>query len=124
MCPAYIYSGGVELPSHPNVSHRNPRRFVTFSFNIRDESFIRRKQKYKELLLVILIDTARLVLKKLVFCVGKYAEYRFDQHCSDEWLTLETSAKHHIPQATNIPYQPLLIKPIFRDNLTRNKTIK
>ena len=21
-------------------------------------------------------------------------------------LTLETSAKHHIPQATNIPYQP------------------
>ena len=29
--------------------------------------------------------------------------------CSDEGLTLETSAK----QATNIPYQPLLIKPIF-----------
>ena len=25
--------------------------------------------------------------------------------CSDEGLTLETSAKHHIPQATNIPYQ-------------------
>ena len=33
--------------------------------------------------------------------------------CSDEGLMLETSAKHHIPQATNIPYQPLLIKPIF-----------
>ena len=33
--------------------------------------------------------------------------------CSDEGLTLETSAKHHIPQATNIPYQPLFIKPIF-----------
>ena len=33
--------------------------------------------------------------------------------CSDEGLTLETSAKHHIPQATNIPYQPWLIKPIF-----------
>ena len=32
---------------------------------------------------------------------------------SDEGLTLETSAKHHIPQAKNIPYQPLLIKPIF-----------
>ena len=32
--------------------------------------------------------------------------------CSDEGLTLETSAKHHIPQATNIPYQPLLIKPV------------
>ena len=26
--------------------------------------------------------------------------------CSDEGLTLETSAEHHIPQATNIPYQP------------------
>ena len=26
--------------------------------------------------------------------------------CSDEGLTLETSAKHHILQATNIPYQP------------------
>ena len=26
--------------------------------------------------------------------------------CSDEGQTLETSAKHHIPQATNIPYQP------------------
>ena len=25
---------------------------------------------------------------------------------SDEGLTLETSAKHHIPQAKNIPYQP------------------
>ena len=30
--------------------------------------------------------------------------------CSDEGLTLaETSATHHIPQAKNIPYQPLLI---------------
>ena len=33
--------------------------------------------------------------------------------CPDEGLTLETSAKHHIPQAKNIPYQPLLIKPIL-----------
>ena len=34
--------------------------------------------------------------------------------CSDEGPTLEPSAKHHIPQATNIvPYQPLLIKPVF-----------
>ena len=33
--------------------------------------------------------------------------------CSDERLTLETSAKHHIPQAKNVPYLPLLIKPIF-----------
>ena len=32
--------------------------------------------------------------------------------CSDEGLTLETSATHYIPQANNIPYQPLLIKPV------------
>ena len=31
--------------------------------------------------------------------------------CSDEGLTLETSAKHHIPQATNIPYQPCWSNP-------------
>ena len=32
----------------------------------------------------------------------------------DSAATLETSAiKHHIPQTTNIPYQPLLIKSIF-----------
>ena len=30
---------------------------------------------------------------------------------SDEGLTLETSAKHHIPQATNIPYQPCWSDP-------------
>ena len=29
----------------------------------------------------------------------------------DEGLTLETSAKHHIPQATNIPYQPCWSNP-------------
>ena len=33
--------------------------------------------------------------------------------CSDEGLMLEVSAKHYIPQAKNIPYQPLLIKPIL-----------
>ena len=33
--------------------------------------------------------------------------------CSDEGLMLKMSAKHHIPQATNIPYQTLLIKPII-----------
>ena len=33
------------------------------------------------------------------------------QVCSDEGLTLETSAKHHIPQATNIPYQPSWSNP-------------
>ena len=38
--------------------------------------------------------------------------------CSDEGLTLETSATHQIPQATNTPYHPLLIKPVF--NLLAN----
>ena len=33
--------------------------------------------------------------------------------CSDEGLTLETSAKHYIPQAKTYHNQPLLIKPIF-----------
>ena len=32
---------------------------------------------------------------------------------SDDGLTLETLATNQIPQAKNIPYQPLLIKPIF-----------
>ena len=27
-------------------------------------------------------------------------------------LTLETSAKYHIPQAIKIPYQPSFVKPI------------
>ena len=40
-------------------------------------------------------------------------QFLHEKVCSDEGLTLETSAKRHIPQATNIPYQPLLIKPIF-----------
>ena len=40
------------------------------------------------------------------------------QSAPTEGLTLETSAKHHIPQATNIPYQPLLIKPIFYEKAT------
>ena len=43
--------------------------------------------------------------------------------CSDEGLTLETSAKHHILQATNIPYQPLLIKPIFSVLAHGRKTV-
>ena len=46
---------------------------------------------------IIIYFTGRLVLKKnpCFFCVGV---------CSDEGLTLETSAAHHIPQAKNIPY--------------------
>ena len=60
--------------------------------------------------------------------MGEYVEYGFDQQgwygmfvacgiwcladvssvspSSDVGLTLETSVKHHIPEATNIPYQP------------------
>ena len=41
------------------------------------------------------------------------SRFHLESVCSDEGLTLEMSAKHHIPQATNIPYQPFLIKPIF-----------
>ena len=48
-----------------------------------------------------------------VSSVSPSSEQTAPSVCSDEGLTLETSAKHHIPQATNIPYQPLLIKPIF-----------
>ena len=35
-------------------------------------------------------------------------------NCADEGLTLETSAKHHIPQAKNISQG--LIKPVLRLN--------
>ena len=42
--------------------------------------------------------------------------------CSDKGLTLETSATHHIPQAKNIPYQPLLIKPVLEILLTNRVT--
>ena len=35
------------------------------------------------------------------------------QSCSDEGLTLETSAKHHIPQASKHTISTLLIKPIL-----------
>ena len=43
--------------------------------------------------------------------------------CSNERLTLETSAKHHISQATNITYQPLLMKPIFSVLVHVEKTV-
>ena len=59
--------------------------------------------------------------------MGEYAEYGFDQQgwygmfvacgiwcladVSSVSPSLETSAKHHIPQATNIPYQPCWSNP-------------
>ena len=51
---------------------------------------------------VYLSDCLRLSVCLSIFCLSA---------CSDEGLTLETSAKHYIPQAKNIPCQPLLIKP-------------
>ena len=42
---------------------------------------------------------------------------------SDEGLTLETSATHHIPQAKNIRYQLLLIKPVFSLLANAEKTV-
>ena len=50
----------------------------------------------------------------------------FSQNCTqnpDEGITLETSATHHIPQAKNIPYQPLLIK-LTRIQFTRHQRRK
>ena len=43
--------------------------------------------------------------------------------CSDEGLTLETSATPQIPLAKNIPYQPLLIKPVFSLLANAEKTV-
>ena len=41
-----------------------------------------------------------LINKVDMVCLSPVGDY------SDEGLTLETSAIRHIPQATNIPYQP------------------
>ena len=73
-------------------------------------------------------DTGRLVLKKTVLLRGRvYAEYGFDQQrliwymfvACGIWCLVDVSSvspsseQTAAPQATNIPYQPLLIKPIF-----------
>ena len=42
---------------------------------------------------------------------------------ADEGLTLEMSATHHIQQAQNMPYQPLLIKPVFSLLAHAEKTV-
>ena len=59
-------------------------------------------------------NTGRLVLKKnLFFCVGEYTEYGFDQQRLIWYVfRLWGMVFSHTPQAKNIPYQPLLIKPI------------
>ena len=43
--------------------------------------------------------------------------------CSGYGLRMETSATREIPQAKNIPYQPLLIKPVssLLDNAEKNR---
>ena len=41
---------------------------------------------------------------------------------SDEGLTLETSAKHHIPQVTNIPYQPCWSNPYLAYSPTQKNS--
>ena len=40
-----------------------------------------------------------------------------------EGLTLETSAKHHIPQATNIPYQPCWSNPYLAYSPTQKNSL-
>ena len=49
----------------------------------------------------------------MFFACGMWCVADVSSVCSDEGLTLETPATHYIPQAKNISYQPLLIKPIF-----------
>ena len=44
-----------------------------------------------------------------------------EQSVLEEGLTLETSAKHHIPQAKNIPYQPSYQTHIQRTRPHRKK---
>ena len=57
-----------------------------------------------------------------IWCVGAQLTFRvLDLRrsrtvCSDEGLTLEMSATHQIPQAKNIPYQPLLINIKYVEN--------
>ena len=60
---------------------------------------------------LVMYYSGRLVLKKTVF--SAWASKLNTGICSDEGLTLEISAAHHIPQAKNIPYQPWLIKGLL-----------
>ena len=41
-----------------------------------------------------------------IWCLVDVSSVSPSSEQTEEGLTLETSAKHHIPQATNIPYQP------------------
>ena len=43
--------------------------------------------------------------------------------CSDEGLVLEMSAIRQIPQAKNIPFQPLLIKPYYPYSPSQKKIV-
>ena len=48
-----------------------------------------------------------------IWCLADVSSVSPSSSQTESGLTLETSVKHHIPQAKNIPYQPLLINPIF-----------
>ena len=41
-----------------------------------------------------------------IWCLADVSSVSPLSEQTNEGLMLETSAKHHIPQATNIPYQP------------------
>ena len=60
----------------------------------------------------------------IIWCVaGVSSVSPSSEQIANEGLTLETSATHHIPQAKNIPYQPLLIKPVFSLLANGEKTV-
>ena len=48
-----------------------------------------------------------------------FLHWRVSWICSNEGLTPETSATHQTLQAKNIPYQPLLIKPMLISTVRR-----
>ena len=73
------------------------------------------------------VNTRRLVLKKTVFLRGRVRWIWFAHNspvCSDEGLTLETSAKHHIPRATNISYQPCWSNPYSQVKSRQSRLIR
>ena len=57
-----------------------------------------------------------------IWCVSDVSSVSLSSE-QTEGLTLETAATHYIPQAKNIPYQPLLIKPIFSLLANAEKTV-
>ena len=92
-----------------------------------DRSILMRSLKLhrRALILITLPIQFHLLCLISAMIMGEVGVFRriLEVVCYDEGLTLNTSAKHHIPQAKNIPYQPLLIKPIFSVLAHAEKTL-